>query len=346
MRILIVCEKLADRDDEGIKNVARHLLLSLGARHEVRALSRERWQDRPEVLAVPMGRFFLDAELLRSARAFRPDLTIYVPWTSGTPPTFVRARVLGLATRAPVALVLCQPYPLPAAVRPLIRLLLPSAVFAMSPGVVREIGALGGRASFLPAGVDLARFRLPTAAERDEQRRALGIAANERLVLHVGHLNRRRLDPDEIVALAKRPGRRIVIVCSPATPQDEAVRRQLEGAGVRVVSEFLPHIERVYWAADAYLFPTTEPRNCIGVPLSVLEALASGLSVVATPFEGLPALFPSTPYVRFGAAASERDEIIDLLPQSAREEARSLVSSLGWDAVAETIVRAAERSAA
>lgn len=340
MRILIVCEKLADRDDEGIKNVARHLLLSLGAQHEVRALSRERWQERPEVAAVPMGRFFLDPELLRSARSFRPDLTIYVPWTSGTPPTFVRARVLGLATRAPVALVLCQPYPLAAPVRALIRLLLPSAVFAMSPGVVREIRALGGRAHFFPAGVDLTRFRLPTATERDAQRRAFGIGPADRLVLHVGHLNRRRLDPAEIAALAERPGRRVVVVCSPATPQDETVRHQLEDAGVRVVSEFLPHIERVYWAADAYLFPTTEPRNCIGVPLSVLEALASGLSVVATPFEGLPALFPNTPHVRFGATASERDALIDLLPEPASEGARAVVSSLGWDEVARQIVLA------
>ncbi|MCC6639664.1 MAG: glycosyltransferase [Deltaproteobacteria bacterium] len=345
MRILIVCEKLADRDDEGIKNVARHLLLSLGARHEVLALSRERWQQRSEVVSVPMGRFFLNADLLRRARTFRPDATIYVPWTSGTPPTFVRARVLGLATGAPVALVLCQPYPLPAAVRALIRFLLPSAVFAMSPGVVREIGALGGRARFLAAGVELSRFRLPTPAERDEQRRVLGVGKGEKLVLHVGHLNRRRLDPDEIVALTKTAGRRIVIVCSPATPQDEGIRRQLETAGVRILSEFLPQIERIYWGADAYLFPTTEPRNCIGVPLSVLEALASGLSVVATPFEGLPVLFPDTPHVRFGSTADERSTLIDLLPAPASTQARDLVASLGWDEVAQSLVRTLTRRA-
>ena len=339
MRILIVCEKLADRDDEGIKNVARHLLQSLAEQHEVRALSREVWQHRQDVLSVPMGRLFLNPGLLRAARAFRPNMTIYIPWTSGTPPTFVRARILGLATGSRVGLVLCQPYPLSGLLRPLIRLLLPSVVFGMSPRVVQQFSEMGGRAAFLPAGVDLSRFSIPTSAQRDAQRHELGVGPDERVVLHVGHLNRRRMNPDDIVALATRPGRRIVIVCSPATPQDEDIKRLFERSGVRVISEFLPQIERIYWAADAYLFPTTEPRNCIGVPLSVLEALASGVSVVATPFEGLPALFPDTPHVRFCSTPRARDESLESLPAPASQGARRLVESLGWDQVADLIVR-------
>ena len=33
---------------------------------------------------------------LRAARAFRADVILYVPWTSGTPRTFLRARILQL----------------------------------------------------------------------------------------------------------------------------------------------------------------------------------------------------------------------------------------------------------
>ena len=101
MRILLVCERLGERDDEGIKNVARALLAELSVRHEVRAFTRGRWPGREDVERLPMNRFFMNARLLRAAREFAPDVTLYVPWTSGTPPTFFRARMLRLATRVP-----------------------------------------------------------------------------------------------------------------------------------------------------------------------------------------------------------------------------------------------------
>ncbi len=338
MRVLIVCEKLADRDDEGVKNVARHLLECLAADHEVRALSREVWASREEVISVPMGRFFLDPPLIRAARDFRPDMTIYVPWTSGTPPTFVRAKILEWITGSPVGLVLCQPYPLPPWLNPLLRFFLPALICGMSDGVVNEISRMGGRAMFLPAGVDLGRFSVPSEEQRQAERGQLGIDPDEHVVLHVGHLNRRRLNSDEILMLAKRPGRRVIIVCSPATPQDEGLREIFESAGVQIISEFLPQIERIYWVADTYLFPTREMRNCIGVPLSVLEALASGLSVVATAFEGLPRLFPDSPHVRFVSTSGEMDEGLALMPPPASENARGEVSSLDWKDIADSLM--------
>lgn len=340
MKILIVCEKLADRDDEGIKNVARHLLQTFAMRHEVRALSREPWGGRENVTSVPMGRFFLNPGLLRAAHTFRPDLTLYIPWTSGTPPTFFRAAMLGVATRSPVGLILCQPYPLPAAALPLVRLLLPPMVFGMGDGVLRQLAALGGRTAFLPAGVDLSRFTLPTQAQRLAEREKLDIGDADQVVLHVGHLNRRRMDAEEILSLARRPGRSVVIVCSPATPQDEGLRSSFTQAGIRIISEFLPQIERIYWAADAYLFPTRDARNCIGVPLSVLEALASGLSVVATPFEGLPRLFPATPCVQFASSLEEIETDLARVPAPGSPEARKLVEPLAWDRVAEDLLTA------
>jgi glycosyltransferase involved in cell wall biosynthesis len=277
-----------------------------------------------------MNRFFTNRRLLQAARDFAPDVTLYVPWTSGTPPTFWRARLLQAFTRTPVALYLSQPYELPGWQKFVARRLLPPLVIAMSDNVVRHLAQLGAETEFVPAGVDLRRFHPPTAEERESERQALGLQDGERLVLHVGHLNRRRMDPDDVGPLASVPNTRVVVVGSTSTPQDAGLVRQLESSGCRVVREFMPHIERVYGAADVYLFPTRDQRSCIGVPLSVLEALACGLPVVTTRFEGLPRLFPASPYVRFVSTGDQMVRALHDLPSAGQSGARKLVEDLDW----------------
>ena len=333
MKILIVCERLAARDDEGIRNVARALLAALSQGHEVRALTRGHWPDKEEVVHVPMNRFFCNPTLLRNARQFAPDVTLYIPWTSGTPPTFFRGRMLQMATRTPVAIFLSQPYEMEVWQKLVIRRLLPGLVLAMSDNVIRQLAMLGAETEFVAAGVDLERFRPPTREEREDTREELGIGPEERFVLHVGHLNRRRLEASEVARIAQHPGHRVIVVGSTSTPQDPGLVRDLEAAGVRIVSEFLPEIEKIYGAADVYLFPTRDQRSCIGVPLSVLEALACGLPVVSTRFEGLPRLFPATPFVQFVSGDAQMDRALAQAPAAGDERARKLVEALDWPVV-------------
>jgi len=54
----------------------------------------------------------------------------------------------------------------------------------------------------------------------------------------------------------------------------------------------LENIEKYYQAADCYVFPTIDPKFCVQIPISIVEAMACGLPVVATRFEGLPLFFP------------------------------------------------------
>ena len=342
MKILLVCERLGERDDEGIRNLARCLLERLAERHDVLALTQHLAPPRgaaaePRVAALPMNRFFLNAPLLRRARDFAPDTTLYVPWTSGTLPTFWRARMLRLATRRPVALFLTQPYDNPSWQSWLIRHLLPELALGLSDTVVRHLAQLGAETELVPAGVDLRRFRLPSAEARAAQRRALGVDASETLVLHVGHLNRSRLDAAEIRALARRPGLRFIVVGSTSTPQDRALIRDLESAGCRVIADYLERVEDLYAAADVYLFPTREQRSSIGIPLSVLEALACGVPVVSTRFEGLPRLFPATPFVRFASSTRQLERALAEAPPAGDPGARALVESLDWSRIGEIV---------
>ncbi len=333
MKILLVSERLSGRSDEGIKNLAMALLRELSARHELLALSGRSAADDPRFTSVPMNPFFLNRELLTRARRFGPEAILYVPWTSGTARTFWRARVLRIAAAAPVACFLTQPYPAPRWERMLKRTLVPDLVLAMSDETLRESNAAGAHAEFVPAGVDLAKYTIPSVEQRAESRRQLDIAAEERLILHVGHLNPQRMDPGEMGRVARRQGWKLVVVGSPETPQDPELIGSLTDAGARVMCEYLPSIEAVYAAADVYLFPTRDPRNSIGVPLSVLEALACGIPVVSTHFEGLPRLFPDTPYVRFMADAAQMEADLAAAPAAGAPGARALVEPLEWSCV-------------
>jgi glycosyltransferase involved in cell wall biosynthesis len=330
VRIVIVSERLVGRDDEGIKNLARHLLRVLSKGHEVLALSKLPWPGRDDVRGVRMNSYFLNRRLLRELRGFRPDRALYIPWTSGTPRTLLRARVLRIAARCPVALLLAQPYEMGRSMSLIARWLLPDLVLAMSDSVIAQYRDWGARAEFIAAGVDLARFDLPTRERRAAVREKLGVSADDRLVLHVGHLNRGRLDSSEMTRLARQPSQRVLVIGSPDTPQDPSLIQELTNAGCIVRGEFEPRIEDYYGAADAYLFPTSEERRSIGVPLSVLEALACGVPVVARPFASLPRLFESTAYVTFAISSAEIEEALAMLPRSPDRAARSLVARLDW----------------
>lgn len=346
MRILLVCERLGQRDDEGIRNLARALFDTLNAHHEVLVLTQgsigpgaesegnPARSDEPNVIVIAMNaltrRTFLSTGVYRAARAFHPDVTLYIPWTSGTLPTFVRTQGLRWVTRRPVAIYLTQPYDNPGWQRLLIRYMLPNLVLALSDNVVRHLAQLGAEAEFVPAGVNLKRFHVPTREERAIQRERFGIKPGEKLIVHVGHLNRNRMNEGEIQMLAQTQGYRVVIVGSTSTPQDTGLIRNLTGAGCTVVSDYVPDIQQLYQAADVYLFPTRAQRSSIGVPLSVLEALACGIPVVSTRFEGLPRLFPASAHVQFFSSTAQLARAVQAAPAAPDPAARELVAELDW----------------
>jgi len=335
MRILLVCERLAGKADEGIKNLALSLLGELSRAHSVLALTEGQDSDKvPGVQYVPMNRYFLNRSLLCLGRAFRPQVVLYVPWTSGTPRTLLRGRILRLATSAPTALFLTQPYPAPLWDRYLTRLLLPDLALVQSESERLRFAGMGGRVMFMPSGVDTGRFRPLSLQRRQHERDRMGVRPDEKLIMHVGHLNRRRLDSSQIAELARDSKRRFVIIGSTDTPQDADLVDELRGAGVTVIRDFVPRLEETLGAADIYWFPVNDPRSSIGVPLSVLEALACGVPVVCTPFEGLPYLFRDSPCVRFFSSTLEADRAFREAPAAPNADARALTSSMDWSTVA------------
>lgn len=164
--------------------------------------------------------------------------------------------------------------------------------------VIEEVRASLGRVygldavPFIPNGVSIGRFRDPTL-DRDAWRRAQGFAVDDLLFVCVARLNYPKNQAEIIEAFAPvalsdaRPVRRLLLVGD--GPDRGELERQARDAGLVERVHFLgsrSDVPVILHAADAFvLFSSYE-----GNPLSVMEAMASGLPVVSSAVGGIPDL--------------------------------------------------------
>ncbi len=158
--------------------------------------------------------------------------------------------------------------------------------FTILPKDGEELRALGASVRPLAVGIDKDKFRpAENEAEILSLRRKYGFDEDKPLVLHVGHLSAGR-GLEEFLRLPKDRFQRLV-VASGMFNSDEVEKRLLDD-GVTVINEYLPDVSEIYRMADVYLFPTRSTEFVISIPLSVMEALACGIPVVA--FRGVAGL--------------------------------------------------------
>jgi glycosyltransferase involved in cell wall biosynthesis len=234
------------------------------------------------------------------------------------------------APGALVALVATQPRYHSALGRLAASEMAPDKVFAQSRQAIRYLEWLGMTPQFLPAGVDLARFRPVTPERKAALRQELGLPADDYLVLHVGHLQPGR-NAELLLALGDigTP----VFVAGKSMGQNAALRQRLVEGGAIVIDRFLREVETAYQACDAYLFPVRDEDSAMDFPLSVLEAMACNLPVVAHPFGGLPmALEPGEGlvFVESDAAMLAAIESVRRIPVNTRAKAEPYA----WEHVA------------
>ncbi len=153
---------------------------------------------------------------------------------------------------------------------------------AVKRAVVESFGAAPSRVVVIPNGVDLTRFG-PRSAERLRARESLGIAPDAPCILHVGRLipekNQAALIRAVAALKARLPGIRLAIA------GDGPCRIELEQliSALGVGSQVLllgtrSDIEQLHHAADCFVLPSLRE----GLPLSLVEAMASQLPVIAS----------------------------------------------------------------
>ncbi len=169
--------------------------------------------------------------------------------------------------------------------------------------------APAGKLRDFPNAIDLRRFPTLTPPMRSAARRLLGIPESARVALHFGW-DWHRKGGDLLLAAADLLGSEpAVVVLTVLGDQPTAVELGLGGHPVIRAVKSRTDVQAFYAAADVFLSPSRGE----GMPYAVLEALASGLPVIAsdlpvhrTLLTGLPAgrTVPLQPAAIAGAIAS------------------------------------------
>lgn len=138
----------------------------------------------------------------------------------------------------------------------------------------------------IPNGIDVSRFGMEGAA-RSEVRRELGIAEDAWVIGTVGRLASEKNQVLLVKALAGLLGEHSRLVIVGDGPEAGAIARAVGEAGLQPwvhLTGARADVARFLEAFDVFALPSLSE----GLPLVVLEAMASGLPVVASAVGGIP----------------------------------------------------------
>jgi glycosyltransferase involved in cell wall biosynthesis len=181
-------------------------------------------------------------------------------------------------------------------VGPLMRIA--DAVVAVSPEVRRKLvegGLDEGRCTVVYNGVDCAPFSPRRGPARDQARAAMGAGPQDLLVVNLGRLSAQKAH-HHVVAIADQlrgdlPSLRYAVI-GEGERQEELqalIDRQDLADRVRLMGRRMD-VAELLGAADIFL----STSDWEGMPLSMIEGMASGLPVVATRTEGVAELLDPT----------------------------------------------------
>jgi glycosyltransferase involved in cell wall biosynthesis len=217
----------------------------------------------------------------------------------------------------------------------LLRSLWPDVLLVGLEAECTRARASGANAYCISGGVDLERYRPAQVGETRRLREYWGLPIDGPIALHVGHLTAGRR-VESLLPIVQAAGVKVLTIGS-GLRTDAALVSKLKKAGVIVLEGYIPKIDELYRTADCYVFTPTSTDNAVAMPLSVLEALASGLPVVSTRFGALPERLGDSPSVRL---VDSEDELSCAVAEvlSKRTEARTAVKEYSWDAVAQRVL--------
>jgi glycosyltransferase involved in cell wall biosynthesis len=327
IRICVIGEWLHGSLDEGIHNLAQNLI--------------DQWQIECPVSTIRIGadlyvnRLFLSVKLRKKLKQFRPDLVFYISPSCTKTVALFRAKMLKTyAAHAKVFTISTQPVAYNRLEKRILSFLVPDGIFVQSPRGKELLNGVPCPVYFLPSGVDLHRFVPVDPSQKKILRKKHGVDENALVILHVGHITRGR-NVHLLSNISQLKDVQVIVVGSTSTPADETLVRQLTQPNVRIVREFIPHINEIYQLSDIYFFPVISDHDAIGVPLSVMEAMACNLTVITTRFGGLPQMFSEGDGFYFFDNEIELPKMIADAINLSRCSTRKMVEAYGWDSIAQ-----------
>ncbi len=269
--------------------------------------------------AAPLALAAATVATARLARRLRPDLVVAHWVIPNGPPAALAARLAGcplvVSLHGSDVFLAERKAPIGRAARAVFGRA--AAVTACSPDLAARAIGLGARpatTTTIPYGVDPARFRPHTPDERAAIRARLGLRDGERLVLAGGRLvYKKGLDVaiDAFAGDAVREAGPARLVIFGYGDLEEGLRAQAVRLGLADRVLFAGRIERdhipaLFAAADLFLLPSVHDHagNVDGLPNTLLEAMATGLPIVASDVVGVPTVIDDGVH---GRLVPERD---------------------------------------
>jgi len=200
-----------------------------------------------------------------------------------------------------------------------------------------EFGVPGDRIRILPMGIDGAVF--PHEGSRREARDALGLEDSRAALLSVGDLEEGKgilALSRALVRLESFPGRLYLAGDGPDRPALEELSRQAPDRLLLLGRLSPAELARWYRAADLLLLYSRGE----GAPVSVMEAMASGLPVVSTAVGGVPELVHPGQGGWLVEPGAPPGEFLDVV-KKALEEVEDVRAALGREGVDHTACRRA-----
>jgi glycosyltransferase involved in cell wall biosynthesis len=214
----------------------------------------------------------------------------------------------------------------------IISILKPDKFIVLSNKQASYYNKLGFKCIVSPIGVASEKYTEATLAEKKTLREKLGLPVSDKIVLHVGHINKGR--NLEILSGLVLKGFKIIVIASTRFESDLKLKSELEQKGFVFVSNYIENIEHYYQASDVYVFPVLSAVSAMEFPMSVLEAMSCNIPVLTTKFGGIESFLSETEWFKYFSNEEELLNKIDAFPSNAVCTNRQLMlSKFSWQNV-------------
>ena len=341
MKIAIVSEQVFGVPDEGMKNFALKLFEALEQQHDMTGIAvfnKSEVGESKKFICICSNRLFINRKLYAILRQARPDLIIYSSASCGNFFALLRMKILKLyVPDAKIAVIVFQPARYNRFLKPFLPFLMPDLILSQTPESKDSFSFAKDKVFFLPSGVDTSKFVPVDLKTKEMLRIHYGFSKDDYIILHVGHVNGNR-GVGMLAEIFKTMDCKVLLVGSTSTVADENLVRELNVAGVQVMNRYFHRIEEIYQMADLYIFPVQNEDASIGVPLSVLEAMACNIPVLSTLFGGLPVMFKEGDGFYFFKGEQEPINKLNFLTRNtAACNNRQMVLPYDWQRIGEMI---------
>lgn len=310
------------KNDEGMANFAFNLSKELSKKHDILEISFS-----PFLMINP--NFWI------KTLKFKPDVFHFI----------IGPKILGLSLvkilktffRKSLFIISCMQPNFPNISEKFIGFFKPDLVLVQTNETEFLFKNAGFKTEFIPSGVDIDKFSPVNYNKKKELKTKYGFPIEKFIILHVGHIKKGRnlLLFNEI---SKNDNYQVLIIGSTSTELEMDLQKELENNGCVVLREYFENIQELYQLSDCYLFPTIDKKNCIEMPLSVMEASSCNLPVISTRYGKLEELFEEGQGLYY---LDDWKSLIDILEKIRLNrddiETRKMVLRYSWKSIANQI---------